>query len=490
MTITSIRRYIDTALILTLGTALFVGCSDGGTKPVDPGTLRGVVQLPYKFAADAEPIEGATVHLTLGDLDTTATTNANGVFVFPMVPTGTGTVEAALGSCLRAENNAVGVVSNITTDITLTLESQADFDTISIGWSAPVRMELSPDGRRAVVLFDAQSGSPGPALASVDLMTGSLQTHLVSDAVNLYDVKFVNTQAIVAILETSSVFCLRFFDPVTFATLGNDVIYRNRGGNDYGGRLAVDPTGAYIFISHAVQDGPNFNGAVYAASVTQHALLEADNKPLNSLFALDNDLVGGALGWAYNLAFDPDADEILVGNRTNNYLTAIDWSKWGTFDRDAGLMMPTDGIRHVDMVPPSPYDQGFGMENFDFAGGVGVASRLRSGPTPIMRYESGGTSEALYYLEETAVPAATNHVFRIIPSRDSWFSMFSDPTRVDASARQAIEERSLETLKRTYRFESRHVLNPAPLGFAVDPAAGLLYVTYQSKTYIEVFCLP
>ena len=489
MTMSKALRFLVATLTVTLVSALLAGCGDNGTtKPVDPGTLRGVVQLPYKLASDAEPIEGASVRVTIGDFDSTATTNANGVFIFPVVPAGTGTVTATLGNCLSATDNAVGVVSNITTDITLTLDSEADFDTISVGFTSPIRIELSPDGLHAVLLYDSQGGTRTPRLATVDLMTGTVQTQTISDAVEVYDLKFVNSQAIVVNLLTSSVYCIRFFNPLNLLMVGNDVIYHGAGSDNYGGRLAVNPTGELVFISHTVQDGPNFNGQVYAVSVAQRAMLEADNKPLNGLFALDNTLVGGALGWAYNLVFDPAANELLVGNRISNFITAIDWSKWGTFDRDAGLSMPTEGIRHVIMEPPSPYNQGFGIENFDFAGGVGVASRLRSGPTPIMRYESGGTAEDLYYLEEQSYPSATNHIFRVIPSRDSWFSVFSDDTRGDK--RRAIEERSLETLQRTYRFESRYVLNPSELAFAVDPAAGLLYVTYKDRTFIEVFCLP
>jgi 6-phosphogluconolactonase (cycloisomerase 2 family) len=57
----------------------------------------------------------------------------------------------------------------------------------------------------------------------------------------------------------------------------------------------------------------------------------------------------------------------------------------------------------------------------------------------------------------------------------------------------AVEERSWSTLHRLYRFESHHFVLPdrgIPRAFAVDATNKRLYVAYQNRPMMEVFCLP
>jgi hypothetical protein len=146
------------------------------------------------------------------------------------------------------------------------------------------------------------------------------------------------------------------------------------------------------------------------------------------------------------------------------------------------------------MTPPEPLNEelgfGFGVELWGFAGGHGIAAKSLSPMLPIMHYNSGDTTWSHLHVETIISPATTNHVIKIIPLRQSWFTTIKDPDRNPEDVLTAIEERSFESLQRIYRYETRFIEDPTPTAFAVDAENRLLYVAYSQRAFLEVFCLP
>jgi hypothetical protein len=130
------------------------------------------------------------------------------------------------------------------------------------------------------------------------------------------------------------------------------------------------------------------------------------------------------------------------------------------------------------------------VELWGFAGGNGIASKNVSGEISILHYESGADSWSNYYVETPIYPATRNHVVKVIPQRNSWFTAFEDLAREFDGVIAAIEERPFTSLQRLYRYESRFLEEPGPTAFAVDAENKLLYVAYAQQTFIEIFCLP
>jgi hypothetical protein len=482
--------FLLTTLIVSVG-----GCSgDGGTKPEQFGAVEGVVRLPFKLAASGEPIEGVSVHLTAGDFDTVTTTDATGAFFFAQIPARQADLSAAFGSCLSVAGQSVVVRANDTVSADLSLESHADRDTISVGWAGATRMEIDPATNRAILLYDAAARGGTPGIVTLDLTTGQFTSTDLSDVTDVYDLEIINSNKVVFNFKSAARYGLRFFDPVARSQIGSDVIYPSAqaGQVDYEGRLAIDAAGENVFVTHVIRAGSVTKGKIYAVSVSQQQLLDADDDPFDGEFAFDADLVANSILWAYNIAFDDATNEILVGNRTSATITAVDWTMWGQFDRGAGLSVPTAGVRVIDMTPPPPYndDQGFGAELWGFAGGNGIASKSLPGKVPILHYESGAETWTDFHVETIIFPASTNHVVKIIPQRHTWFTAFRDPGRDFEGVIAAIEERPFGTLQRLYRYESRFIEEPGPRAFAIDAANKLLYVAYDEYTFLEVFCLP
>ncbi|MBD3297928.1 MAG: hypothetical protein GF341_04670 [candidate division Zixibacteria bacterium] len=500
---TGFRNRTHTAILigmLAIGAVVFWGCGDdngNGNGPVEPGAIAGVVQLPFKLAAAGEPVEGAIVQLTAGDLDTATTTDANGEFLFTDVPAGNAQVDVTFGSCLAVTRDDATVTENDTTDLILELESHADIDSVTVGWANATRMELSPNGDRLVMIFNAAARNGTPGIATVDLGTKSATTRDLSEFDDVFDLQFVTSQLAVFNYRSGNSYGVQFVDPTTVAQSGSDVMYQNFDGIQHDGRLVALPSGTDVFVTHGIRKPENTRrafGIVYRISVPQRNLVDPDDDVFNGEFAFDNDLVGGALGWPYNIGYDAVRGEVLVGNRDSTTVTAIDLSHWGDFDRSVNLSMPTDGVRHITMAPPQVYiDQGYSVLEWGFDGGQGVATRLVGGKrAPILRYTSGGNASDLFYLDTVSFPASSNHLLKIIPERNSWLSMFRDPERSFSGNEFAIEERSLSDLRRVYRYESRFLdtFDPRPTAYDADPIAGYLYVAYKERDWVEVYCLP
>lgn len=467
------------------------GCSsDNGPRPVEFGAVKGTVVLPFKFAAAGEPVEGASVRITAGDFDTTAITDAGGQFVLGPVPAGSVLLSATLGTCLSDVRSGFNVPANDTARIDLTLASSADFDTIAVGLVGASSMALEPFGNRAVLLVDSTArGGAAPSVIVVNLTTGESERADQPDLTDVYDLAVINSNLIVFNFLSPTGYGLRFFDPVAMAKSGNDVYYHFTQAT-HAGKLALDTDRTRVFVTHGIREGAQVIGRVWAIDVAQRNLIDADDNAFDLIFSFDNNLVGGALGWPYGIGLDPATSEILVANRQSKSVTAIDWNMWGNFDREAGLTVPTQGVRRINITPMSADSIGFGVEVWGFGGGYGIAAKTLSGAAPILRYSSGGTSADLMHTETSILPASLNHSVKVVPQRQSWFSMFRDPSRLSAGRQFAIEERSTATLRRVYRYESRFVNDPTPTAFAIDPDRGLLYVAYRTRRMIEVFCLP
>ncbi|GAB4328967.1 MAG: hypothetical protein Kow0074_25190 [Candidatus Zixiibacteriota bacterium] len=476
------------------------GSCDGngnGNGPSNPGAVRGVVQLPFKLSAFGEPVEGADVHLVAGDLDTTTTTDANGEFLFGEVPSGNARVDVTFGSCLSVTRVDITVTEDDTTDLILELRSHTDIDSVTIGWSNATRMEVSPDGNRIVLLYNAAARGGTPGLATVDLATKTVTTRELAGITDVFDLKFVRSDLAVFNYREGEFYRVQFFDPVTLNQSGDDVQYHNSSGIQHDGRLVPLPNGLDVFVTHGTRELANPGtviGWVYCVSVTQRNLNDADDDIFNGEFAFNNGLVAGALKWPYNISYDAARGEILVGNRDSTIVTAIDLSHWGSFDRAAGLSMPATGVRHIQMSPPQVYiDQGYSVLEWAFKDGSGVAMRTTGGDrVPILRYTSGNPASDLFIIDSVSFPASNNHLVKIVPERNSWLSIFRDPNRSFNGNVIAVEERSMSTLKRVYRYESQYldVLQPTPTAYDVDPLAGVIYIAYKERDWIEVYCLP
>lgn len=476
-------------LILPIG-----GCSSGGgTKPTQFGAVEGVVRLPFKLAASGEPIEGATVHIQAGDFDTVTTTDAAGTFFVDQIPARKADLSATLDPCFSVTQSVV-VRANDTISTDISLQSHADFDTISVGWAGASRMEFDAAANRVILLFGAAARGGTPGIATVDLSTGQYTSADLTGLTDVFDLKIINSNEVVFNFKSGASFGLRFFNPVTMTKIGADAIYPSAqsGQIDFEGRLALDAGHENVFITHTIRQGITTMGKVYAIAVTQQQLIDADDDVFNGEFAFDANLVANSIAWAYNIGFDDATNEILVGNRTSPTVTAIDWSQWGNFDREAGLSVPTAGVRVIDMAPPPPYndDQSYGVEIWGFTGGDGISIKSFSAKVPILHYESGNDQWSNYYVETSIYPASTNHIVKIIPERQSWFTSFRDQSREFDGVLSAVEERSFTTLQRLYRYESRFIDEPNPTAFVIDPQRNLLYVADGGRTFLEVFCLP
>lgn len=488
------RRCLTASLLTAILVLLCSGCGsdDGGTQPTRFGAIEGVVRLPFKLAASGEPIAGVSVFLTSGDFDTVTTTDETGAFFLDQIPARTAQLSAEFGTCLAADGVSAVVRANDTVYAELTLETQSDLDTIPVGWAGAISMELVPGAQRALLLYDAASRSGPPGLVTVDLATGEYTSAEFADLIDVFDLEIINSGLFVINFKSAAGYGLRFGDPVSLSATGEDVPYPSAvgGQSDYDGRLTPGANDEYVFVTHVIREGIKTLGKVYAISVLQRQMIDADDNPFDGEFAFDAGLVENSIFWAYNVAFDDATGEILVGNRTSPFITAIDWDMWGQFDREAGLAVPTAGVRVIDMTPPDNAAPGFGVELWGFAGGHGIAAKSLSGKAPMLHYQSGSESWSDFHMETVIRPAISNHVVKIIPQRQTWFTSFADLDREFSGVITAIEERPLGTLQRLYRYESRFIEDPAPRAFAVDAVAHLLYVIYDNRPILEVFCLP
>jgi hypothetical protein len=482
------RRFFG---LFLLGVSLLVavGCnSGGGSKPSGFGAVTGHVRLSESMATSGVPVAGAQVHISGGDFDTTAQTDTNGIYLVDEVPAGTVTLWASSGSCLTSPQSQVTIRKADTVGVDLLLPSQLDTDTIPLPGSGAVRMEIVPGGGRAVLLYDSTASAPGhPAIVTVDLATGVSQKTEFTDIAEAYDLRLAGSNIALFNFRSSAGFGVRFVSLSSMTAAAGDALY-STNPSGFAGHLTLDNSFEHVFVAHAVRQDANFIGKVFAISLADRKVLDADNDSTDGDAAFDTLLVRQSLGWAYSIAFDDSRHEILVGNRDSSFVIAIDWAKWGTFDRTAHLTAPIPGVRKVNLeAQVSQFRAWF----LDFAGGVGIAARPQT--TDMIRFESGA-NEASVSLNETSVQMTSDrHFLTVVPSRRSWFTLFEDVTAPVAERQTAVEERSWSTLQRISRFESNRFVLPSrgiPRAFAVDATNQKLYVAYSNRPILEVFCLP
>lgn len=471
------------------------GCGkDKGPEPVGFGAVSGTVRLPFSQAASAAPAAGARVRVFGGDFDTTTTADTLGTYTIQSVPARTMSVSATAGECFEVTRSGIFVRKNETTTVDLSLESHTEFDSIPLPLAGAVRMEISPSATWGVLLYDSAVVWPKHVtLVRIRLADAAVDQVEFNDLIDAFDIRFIGNDEVVFNFLSASGFGLRFVNLATLTADGSDIVYdSNRDG--FGGRLTLDGSRQHVFVTHTVlrvSDRLTYVGKVFACSVAERMLVDADNDPSNGIVAFDTALVRGSLAWPNNIAFDDLGHEILVGNRNAGYTTAIDWTFWGTFDRRAGLVAPVAGVRKVAM---NQQDQRLQVRYLDFADGVGIAADHQY--SEMVRYQSGDDGSKLLYTETAASLKSEDHFhfLTIVPSRQSWFTLFEDITQSDNQKWQtAVEERSLSTLRRVNRYESHLFVLPdrgQPRAFAVDAVHKHLYVGYRNRPILEVFCLP
>jgi DNA-binding beta-propeller fold protein YncE len=195
-------------------------------------------------------------------------------------------------------------------------------------------------------------------------------------------------------------------------------------------------------------------------------------------------LVGASVNWPYGIALDESNFELLVANYNDTVIVAISLSHWGTFDRSANLAAPIPGVRKIAM---STGITGYRPFIWGFREGLGIAAHPSFG---MLAYESEGTTHsASLYQSEISLTSDKHHLV-VFPDRETWYTLVTDPSRPQ-SVREAIEERSITTLAKSDRFESRFLETPAldPRAFAVNTQTHKLYVAYNNKAIVEVFTL-
>ncbi|MEW5702291.1 MAG: carboxypeptidase-like regulatory domain-containing protein [Candidatus Zixiibacteriota bacterium] len=461
--------------------------------------VRGTVYLPYELSAAMTPASGVHVRLRGGDFDSSVVTGTTGSFFFRDVPVRSGyKLTFAASLCLSVPEQTVEVLKNDTARVDVTL-AQNSGNCYGLPFSGAARVEIDPVGGRTILLYDSaylSAGRSHPAIVVLNLATGQGSTHEFSDLEDVCDLALISADEVAIYGRSVSAFGVRFFNIATMAASRADVVFET-DMSFLGGRLALDDTREWLFatVGRQTLSFPDPVGKVYAVSLRSGLVVDADNDPADGNNAFDDDLVAGALGWAYNIAYDPLAGEILVGNLSvpfpeGPFLTAISLAKWGAFDRDSDLVAPTAGVRKVNMDPGEGFT-GFAVDYWDFAQGIGVAGRSQSAFL-MVTYETGGTSYASKLRDNKVHPATRDldHVLKVVPERQTWFMLLDDPSRPD-EVRSAIEERELSTLQRHNRYETQLVVDffLVPRGFAVDAQAERLYVAYRNEPVLEVFDL-
>ncbi|MBI3873168.1 MAG: carboxypeptidase regulatory-like domain-containing protein [candidate division Zixibacteria bacterium] len=489
-------RRIGAVMLAAFVAALTTTCGGGGgVEPPKTGSVVGIVNLPFDLTAALIPADTARVHLFGGDYSQTKKTDANGRFVFDQIPVRTMTLVATYGSCLADTQKAISVPENDTLRLNVNLTASQPTECLILPYAGAARMEIASGSNRGILLYDTLAHvttPPKPAIVVVDLMTGEGTSHQFADLQNVYDMALAGADVAVFNFKSADGYGLRFWNVTTMSKSREDIIYEPDRSTQPG-QLTLDDTHTTVFVTAGRFSDPW--GSVYAAPVSGGDLNDADDDLSNDKFAFDNGLVAGSLGWAYGIAFDPAAGEILVGNRLTDVgqppsITAIDWSKWGSFHR--GSPSGTPGVR---VVPMDAGVTGFAVEFWDFAGGKGVAAKSLSGVAAMLLYPSAGTTYSEQLVESGVELRSNDHALTIIPTRQSWFSIFDDPSRPDG-VRKSVEERSLSTLARLRRFETRHapfnLEDPIPdaRAFAFDNSTGGLYVAYRNLPLLEVFALP
>lgn len=483
-TLQRIGSAMATLSVVTILTACS-GCGDdengnGGDKF---GRVEGVVYLPFDLAAALQPAAGVSVNLAGGDYDEDRTTDANGLYAFNDVPIGAKTLTFMPSACLADTQAAVTVLEADTVSIEMTLTGDVSGDCISLPFAGASRMEIDPATNRAVLLYDA-TVRPKPALVVVDLTTGAITTTEFDDLTNVYDLAFVSGSVIAFnCFKTGQGYYLRLWNISTMTAHRADIFYTNQTVQ-IGGHIAVTPNGLDVFVTHQTFSSGVFDGQVFCLNVLSGGYTDADNSSIDGNFAFDSSLVGESVNWPYGIALDENNSELLVSNFRDTVLVAISLSAWGTFDRSANLTAPMPGVRKI---PMSTGVAGYRPLLWGFEGDRGVAGSPSFG---VLGYETDGTMSTGSLFEPGISLTSDKHHLTIHTARGTWYTLVTDSNRPQ-SVRKAVEERSLTTLAKNARFESRFQETPAldPRAFAVNTQTNKLYVAYSNKAIMEVFLL-
>jgi DNA-binding beta-propeller fold protein YncE len=484
----ALARLAMTSLITVSLLSCNCGGDGNGNGPSGVGTVTGIVHLPYDLTAEFEPVAGVSVRLSGGDYDSTMTSGADGGYLFNGVPDIRMTLSAEGGVCQDDPSASFDVVKDDTVTQDLTLATDDPTECLSLPFSNAVRMAFHTFSNTIVLLYDAQDGR-SPAIVTVNLLNGEGTVSEFSDLTNAYDLELLSGGLAAFSFKSSAGFGVRFFNPTLSAISGSDVIYESTtSGNHEVGKITADDLGQTLFVTHGRRQLATVIGAVYAISVSQRQLIDADDDPSNGSDQFDLDLVAGSLDWPHGIAYDSDAGEILIANRQsgNPFMTAIDWTMWGSFNRDAGLTAPNDDVR---ILIPGQTATGMSLDYLVFVDGVGITGDQQS---PVYRYLSSGSSYAETY-EEIDIEVdlrSADFVATIARDRDSWFV----PTFITNPGRKAIEEWNLSPIGRKHRYGSTLIVFPTPIAraFAVNSVGGKLYVAYENYPAIEIFdlCAP
>ncbi len=470
-------------LIAMLFVTALSGCGDDDPNVVDKlGRVDGIVYLPFEIAAALQPAAGVVVNLAGGDYSMNRTTDAEGRYGFNDVPIGAKTLTFSPAACLADTHAAVTVLEADTVSINMTLTGDVSGDCLSLPFAGAARMEINQTTNVAVLLYDT-AVRPKPALLTVDLTTGAVSSHEFDDLTNVYDLKFLSGSVVVFNCLKGGSYYLRFWNVSTMAEYRGDIFYTNQLVR-VGGKLAVTPNALDVFVTHQTRNQTVLDGQVYCLNVLTGTYTDADNATLDGNFAFDSSLVGASVDWPYGIALDESNFELLVANYNDTVIVAISLSHWGTFDRSANLVAPIPGVRKIAM---STGVSGYRPYIWGFSGDRGVAAHPSFG---MLAYESEGTaSTAALFEAGISLTSDKNHLV-VFPDRETWYTLVTDPNRPQ-SVREAIEERSLTTLAKIERFESRFLETPAldPRAFAVNTQTHKLYVAYNNKAIVEVFTL-
>jgi len=486
-TLQSIGSIMATLFVVVILTACS-GCGDDGNGNGDDkfGRVDGAVYLPFDLAAALQPAAGVGVNLAGGDYDEDRTTDANGLYAFNDVPIGAKTLTFAPAACLADTHAAVTVLESDTVSVDMTLTGDVSGDCISLPFGGASRMEIDAASNTAVLLCDTSTarGRLIPAIVVVNLSTGAIQTHEFTDITNVYDLAFVSGSVVAFnCFKAGQGYYLRLWNINTMTAHRADIFYTNQPVQ-IGGHIAVTPNGLDVFVTHQTFSSGVFDGQVFCLNVLAGGYTDADNSSIDGKFAFDSSLVGESVNWPYGIALDANNFELLVSNYRDTVLVAISLSAWGTFDRSANLTAPIPGVRKISM---STGIAGYRPLIWGFSGNRGVAASVSHGS---LAYETGGTSSSASLFEPGKSMTSDRHHLTIHSTRGMWYTLVTDSDRPQ-SVRKSVEERSLTTLAKNARFESRFQETPAldPRAFAVNTQTNKLYVAYGNKAIMEVFPL-
>lgn len=217
----------------------------------------------------------------------------------------------------------------------------ASRQTINLTFENPAQIEVQGTRHWALLMHDRTSSS-GPALQLVDLNEGRVLRTLILDYYDVYDIALLpGDAACFAGRPQGNIGYAVQFLSLPELTLDARVMTADTAGTH--GYLAVDSAGGYVYYSHA---GGGDRDGVCRISLATKMLSDADNAS-GAPFSFDNDLVGGLLNAPGRIGIDAATHTLVVANTSDDYITLIDLSLWGTVARTSAHTFPITGTRHL-----------------------------------------------------------------------------------------------------------------------------------------------